>query len=99
MQRSAQQRLAAGFEISCCSHLGSTPKTPSLLPPSPHARPQMDGVQAALTPDDVLECEAVLKRNPRFRAIMAQRYGISDVDTELAVDPWWGCTCRQWMLL
>ncbi|KAI7844182.1 hypothetical protein COHA_002317 [Chlorella ohadii] len=58
-------------------------------PPCVTAWKQMDGVQAALTPDDVLECEAVLKRNPRFRAIMAQRYGISDVDTELAVDPWY----------
>lgn len=51
----------------------------------------MEGVQAALTPDDVLECEAALKRNARFQAVMAQRYGIHDVDSELAVDPWWAC--------
>ena len=55
----------------------------------PTSCPQMEGVQAALTPDDVLECEAALKRNARFRAVMAQRYGIRDVDPELAVDPWW----------
>lgn len=101
----------------------------------------MEGVQAALTPDEVLEseealvragvgggarqarclsglrCRAVLpaschpcqlchdgcpaataltpryapqKRNPEFRALMAERFGITDVERQLAVDPWCG---------
>ena len=58
----------------------------------------MEGVQAALTPCDVLECEAALKRNARFGAVMAQRYGIVDVDSQLAVDPWRVC-CRLRVLL
>lgn len=52
------------------------------------ARPQKPGVQAALTLDDVLECESALKRNARFRALMAERYGIADVEA-VAVDPWY----------
>ena len=47
----------------------------------------MEGVQAALTLDDVVECEAALKRNARFQALMAQRYGIQDM-AQLVVDPW-----------
>ena len=52
--------------------------------------PQMEGVQAAVTLDDVLESEAALKGNAEFRALMRERYGITDMDL-LAVDPWCGC--------
>lgn len=48
----------------------------------------MEGVQPALTMDDVVESEQVLKRNPQFQALVAERYGITDM-AELAVDPWY----------
>ena len=38
--------------------------------------------------DDVVESELALKKNPHFRRLMAERYAITDVDTQLAVDPW-----------
>lgn len=47
----------------------------------------MEGVQATLTIDDVVESELALKRNPTFRALVAERYGITDLSL-LAVDPW-----------
>ena len=47
----------------------------------------MEGVQPALTYDDVMEAEAGLKQNTQFRALMADRFGITDMD-QLAVDPW-----------
>lgn len=105
----------------------------------------MEGVQAALTPDEVLDSEAALvratacpraglrgwpapeprcrrvrawlqpsylgppsspptsgsprprcaaparpqKRNPQFVALVAERYGITDVERQLALDPWY----------
>ncbi|KAL4452372.1 hypothetical protein ABPG75_008034 [Micractinium tetrahymenae] len=49
---------------------------------------QMDGVQAAVTLDDVLESEEALKKNAEFRALVRERYGITDMDL-LAVDPWY----------
>ncbi len=54
----------------------------------------MDGVQAAVTLDDVLESEAALKGNAQFQALMRERYGITDLAL-LAVDPWCagGCCC------
>lgn len=65
------------------------PPPPTCPPASPQSHAQMEGVQAALTLDDVVECEAALKRNARFQALMAQRYGIADM-AQLAVDPWCG---------
>lgn len=52
--------------------------------------PQMEGVQATLTIDDVVESELALKRNPQFQALVAERYGITDLSL-LAVDPWCAC--------
>ena len=68
-------------------HLSPTcpPASPTLTTRAKHA--QLEGVQAALTLDDVVECEAALKRNARFQALMAQRYGIQDM-AQLVVDPW-----------
>ena len=72
----------------------SIPLTP--IPPSPVTqRPpcasptllQMEGVQPALTYDDVMEAEAALKKNVQFLALMADRFGITDME-QLAVDPW-----------
>lgn len=50
----------------------------------------MEGVQATLTIDDVVESELALKRNPQFQALVAERYGITDLSL-LAVDPWCAC--------
>ena len=57
------------------------------LPDCPPACLQMEGVQPALTVDDVLESELALKANKQFRALMEERFGITDMDS-LAVDPW-----------
>ena len=48
----------------------------------------MPGVQPALSMDDVVESEPLLKANKQFQAFIAKRYGITDVENELAVDPW-----------
>ena len=47
----------------------------------------MEGVQPALTTDDVVDAELALKANKQFLALMQERYGITDMAT-LAVDPW-----------
>ncbi|EFN54781.1 hypothetical protein CHLNCDRAFT_58054 [Chlorella variabilis] len=49
---------------------------------------EMVGVQPCLTIDDVVESEERLKANPEFLALMASRYGITDMQL-LAVDPWY----------
>lgn len=49
---------------------------------------EMEGVQPAVTMDDSLETEAALKAHPRFQALMAERYGITDME-QVAADPWY----------
>jgi len=48
----------------------------------------MEGVQPCVTLDDVLEAEEALKNNEQFRALMAERYGLTDMAC-LAVDTWY----------
>lgn len=59
----------------------------------------MEGVQCCLNIDDVVEAEALLKRNPAFLHYIRERYGVEDVDS-VACDPWYsgepweGCATR-----
>ena len=66
------------------------PNAPPPPPPvsAPLLHSQMPGVQPALSMDDVVESEPLLKANKQFQAFIAKRYGITDVENELAVDPW-----------
>lgn len=57
-------------------------------PPRVLSWKQMEGVQVALTMDDVMEGEEKLKENGEFRQLMGERYGITDMG-QLAVDPWY----------
>lgn len=48
---------------------------------------QLEGVQPAVTLDDVIDVEKMVKGNKEFQDFMARRYGITSMD-EVAVDPW-----------
>jgi primary-amine oxidase len=46
------------------------------------------GLQPSLTPDDCNLAEAIVKASPLVREALQQRYGITDIENELAADPW-----------
>uniref|UniRef100_A0A7S2XTZ3 Amine oxidase n=2 Tax=Attheya septentrionalis TaxID=420275 RepID=A0A7S2XTZ3_9STRA len=46
------------------------------------------GVQPMLTPDDCDLAEAIAKASPEVQAAVRERYGITDVETQLVCDPW-----------
>lgn len=49
---------------------------------------QLEGVHPMTTPDDNLHAEAVIKADPRIVALVAERYGVTDVHTQLSIDTW-----------
>ena len=49
---------------------------------------QLNGVQPTVTVDDAVEAEEIMKANPEFQKVVAERYGITNMDV-LAVDPWY----------
>ena len=76
--------------VACCPRRRRRQRSCPLPAAARRARPappQMVGVQPCLTIDDVVESEERLKANPEFLALMASRYGITDMQL-LAVDPW-----------
>lgn len=48
----------------------------------------LEGVHPMTTPDDNFYAEAIVKADPRIVALVAERYGVTDVDTQLSVDTW-----------
>ncbi|KAL6769401.1 AMX1 [Auxenochlorella protothecoides x Auxenochlorella symbiontica] len=49
---------------------------------------ELEGVQPAVTLDDVIDVEKMVKANKEFQDFVARRYGITDLE-EVAVDPWY----------
>ena len=50
---------------------------------------QVPGVQPMCTIDDALEAEAIILNDPVVAKLVKQRYGITDVKTQLVADPWY----------
>lgn len=46
-----------------------------------------EGVQALATPDDCFDAEAIAKADPDVQALLAEKYGITDLEM-VACDPW-----------
>jgi len=46
------------------------------------------GTQPSFSPEDCTLAEEIVKADGRVRALLRERYGISDVEAELAADPW-----------
>lgn len=55
---------------------------------APTTPTQLNGVQPTVTVDDAVEAEEIMKSNPEFQKVVAERYGITNMDV-LAVDPWY----------
>ena len=50
---------------------------------------QIDGVQPMCTIDDALDAEAIVHADPLVAKIVKERYGVTDVKTQLVADPWY----------
>lgn len=46
------------------------------------------GVQPLITPEDCFEAEKICKADAKVCAMLAERYGITDVEADVACDPW-----------
>ena len=82
-RRAANALLSLGFECGASPTLLGRHQSTTTA----GANTQMEGVQPALTMDDVVESEVAVKKNAQFQAFMRDAYGITDLDT-VAVDPW-----------
>lgn len=49
---------------------------------------QLEGVHPMVTVDDCLDAEDICKADEKFRAVVKERYGITDLDL-VACDPWY----------
>ena len=50
---------------------------------------QIEGVQPMCTIDDALEAESIVHADPLVAKIVKERYGITDVKSQLVADPWY----------
>jgi primary-amine oxidase len=46
------------------------------------------GTQPMLTPDDCFLAENIVKQSKEVQTVLMERYGITDVNTQVAADPW-----------
>jgi len=46
------------------------------------------GVQPLITPEDCFEAEKICKADAKVCAMLAERYGITNVEVDVACDPW-----------
>ena len=49
---------------------------------------ELEGVQPLLTPDDCFLAEEIAKADPKVKELLAERYGIIDLEANLCCDPW-----------
>ena len=50
---------------------------------------QVPGVQPMCTIDDALEAESIILNDPIIANLVKERYGITDVKSQLVADPWY----------
>lgn len=48
----------------------------------------LEGVQPLLTPDDCLLAEEIVKSDQKVKAMLVERFGITNLASHLACDPW-----------
>lgn len=86
----------AAVHESCCrlwtgQHPTSTLRSCSCLIPCaccrPHTYAQLPGLHPMTTPDDNNLAEEIMKADPTLRRLLAERYGIIDMD-KVACDTW-----------
>lgn len=53
----------------------------------PSRCPQLEGVQPLTTPDDNIECESIVRRDPRVQQLLLERYSVTNMELVIC-DSW-----------